>query len=166
MGGRPNGWSMFLRYFVELALPFETVDAELLGLPEEGIAGVARDANDRGERLMAEVGFGPQNRRVQKQVRIEVGEVVRLSSKTVLPMSWRATGLQPLFPVLEADIEVAALGPNRTQLSINARYEPPFGVLGRAIDRALMHRVAEATVKDFLDCAAQGLQALASTCAE
>lgn len=157
---------MFLRYFVELALPFETVDAELLGLPEEWIPGVARDANDRGERLLAEVGFGPQNRRVQKQVRIELGEVVRLSSKTVLPMSWRATGLQPLFPVLEADIEVAALGPNRTQLSTNARYEPPLGALGRAIDRALMHRVAEATVKDFLDCVAQGLQARASTRAE
>jgi len=163
MGGRPNGWSMFLRYFVELALPFETVDAELLGLPEEWIPGVARDANDRGERLLAEVGFGPQNRRVEKQVRIELGEAVRLSSKTVLPMSWRATGLQPLFPVLEADIEVAALGPNRTQLSINARYEPPFRALGRAIDRALMHRVAEATVKDFLDRVAQGLQARVST---
>jgi hypothetical protein len=28
---------------------------------------------------------------------------------------------------------------------------PPLGALGRAIDRALLFRVAEATLKDFLD---------------
>jgi hypothetical protein len=26
-----------------------------------------------------------------------------------------------------------------------------MGVIGRALDRALLHRVAEATIKDFLD---------------
>lgn len=161
--GLSNGWRMFLRYFAELALPFEAIEAELLGLPEGWIPGVAREANERGERLLAEVGFGPLSRRIEKQVRIELGEAVRMSSKTVLPMSWRATGLQALFPVLEADIEVAALGPNRTQLSISGRHQPPLGALGRAIDRALLHRVAEATVKDFLDRLAQGLQARAST---
>jgi len=31
------------------------------------------------------------------------------------------------------------------------RYQPPLGVVGRTIDRVLLHRVAEATVKDFLD---------------
>jgi len=64
---------------------------------------------------------------------------------------WRATGAERLFPHLEADLEVAALGPSRTQLSISARYRPPMGAMGRALDRALLHRVAEATIKDFLD---------------
>jgi len=49
------------------------------------------------------------------------------------------------------DIEIAALGAMRTQLSMSARYRPPLGMIGRALDKALMHRVAEATVKDFLD---------------
>ena len=39
----------------------------------------------------------------------------------------------------------------RCQLAISARYDPPLGAVGRAIDRALLARVAEATVKDFLD---------------
>jgi hypothetical protein len=34
---------------------------------------------------------------------------------------------------------------------MSARYRPPLGMIGRALDKALMHRVAEATVKDFLD---------------
>ena len=56
-----------------------------------------------------------------------------------------------MFPHLDADIEVASLGADRTQLSISARYRAPMGALGRMLDRALLHRVAEATVKDFLD---------------
>ena len=32
-----------------------------------------------------------------------------------------------------------------------ARYVPPLGAVGRVIDRAIMSRVAEATLKDFLD---------------
>ena len=43
------------------------------------------------------------------------------------------------------------MGEDRTQLAISARYRPPLGVLGRTVDRVLLHRVAEATVKDFLD---------------
>jgi hypothetical protein len=66
-------------------------------------------------------------------------------------MTWRATRPEGLFPQLDADIEVASLGAGRTHLSISARYRPPMGVVGRMLDRALLHRVAEATIKDFLD---------------
>ena len=66
-------------------------------------------------------------------------------------MTWKATGAQRLFPLLEADLEVAGLGATRTQLSISARYRPPMGSFGQVLDRALLHRVAEAALKDFLD---------------
>jgi hypothetical protein len=33
-----------------------------------------------------------------------------------------------------------------------------MGLLGRALDRALLHRVAEATAKDFLDRVGEALQ--------
>jgi hypothetical protein len=48
-------------------------------------------------------------------------------------------------------IEVGPLSEDRTQLAISARYRPPLGVVGQAIDWVLLHRVAEATLKDFLD---------------
>jgi hypothetical protein len=67
--------------------------------------------------------------------------------------------METLIPSLEADIELGELGPGRTQLSISARYTPPLGPLGHALDRALLHRVAEATVKDFLDRVAERLSA-------
>jgi hypothetical protein len=101
------------------------------------------------------VGFGPPGARLAKRVEIEFGEPIRLPSKTVLPMSWTPDGLESLLPRLDADIELGELGPERTQLSISARYTPPLGPLGRVLDRGILHRVAEATVKDFLDRAAQ-----------
>lgn len=34
---------------------------------------------------------------------------------------------------------------------MSARYVPPLGAVGRAMDRAVLFRIAEATLKDFLD---------------
>ena len=142
---------MFVRYFLDLAAPFENVEASLLDEPGTWVPGLLRDAEDRGERLLADVGFVLETRRIDKQVEVQLGTPYRIPSKTLLPMSWRATGSDRLFPQLDADLEVAALGRGRTQLSISARYRPPLGAAGRVLDRALLHRVAEATIKDFLD---------------
>jgi hypothetical protein len=149
---------MFIRYYLDLPIAFADVEVELLEQPEAWVPGLARDAASRGERLLAEVGFAVDDtHRLDKQVEIEFGDPHRLPTKTRLPMTWRATGAERLFPALDADLEVASLGPSRTQLSISARYKPPMGPLGRALDRALLHRVAEATAKDFLDRVGEAL---------
>ena len=142
---------MFVRYYLDIAASFQNVEAAILDDPEAWVPGLLRAAEDRGQRLLAEVGFAVDTRRIDKQVQIELGAPLRTPSKTALPMSWRATGPEGLFPQLDADIEVASLGADRTQLSISARYRAPIGAVGRLLDRALLHRVAEATVKDFLD---------------
>jgi hypothetical protein len=155
---------MFIRYYLDLEMPFEHAETALLAQPEAWVPGLARAAEDRGEHLLAEVGFSVDDEhRVDKQVEIEFGEPYRIPAKTLLPMAWHATGPEQLFPSLDADLEVAAMGPNRTQLSVSARYRPPGGVVGRALDRALLHRVAEATVKDFLDRVGETLKARADS---
>ena len=73
----------------------------------------------------------------------------------MIPLHWAAAGATGLFPSLDADLEIAPLGPDRTQLAMSARYVPPLGAVGRAIDRAVLFRVAEATLKDFLDHVAE-----------
>lgn len=155
---------MFVRYFLDLPKPFEEVQTALLASPETWVPGLARDAEDRGARLLAEVGFAlDEDRRVEKEVEIQLGEAYHLPSKALLPLTWRATGPRTLFPSLDADLEIASLGAHRTQLSISGRYRPPLGAVGRALDRAMLHRVAEATVKDFLDRVGEILLAGAPT---
>jgi len=150
-GLSPHPGSMFVRYYLDLPVAFDDVEASVFDSPSTWVPGMLEAAEDRGERLLAEIGFAVDARRIDKKVEIGLGEPHRLGSQTLLPMTWRATGLERLFPQLDADLEVAALGPRRTQLSISARYRPPLGMLGRAMDRAMLHRVAEATIKDFLD---------------
>lgn len=141
---------MFARYFVELEMPPEQVEQALSRDPRLWLPGLAEKANHRGDRLLAEVGFG-EAIRIKRAVVIELGQPTRAASKTVFPLRWAATGSVGPFPALDADLEVAPLGPGRTQLAMSARYAPPFGTLGRVIDRAVLSRVAEATLKDFLD---------------
>jgi hypothetical protein len=148
---------MFVRYYVELVLPAGQVEQALLGAPAGWLSALAGQAQQRGDGLLTEVGVGPLGARLGRRVRVQPGEPVRFPSMTSLPLTWEPVGMEGLLPRLEADIEVGPLGENRTQLAISARYRPPLGVLGRTVDRVLLHRVAEATVKDFLDRVGQAI---------
>jgi hypothetical protein len=142
---------MFVRYYMELPLPARQVEHAMFDAPAEWLSTVAGEAQRRGDHLLTEVGVGPLGPRLGRRVTIQVGEPVRFPSMTTLPLTWEPLGLDGVLPRLEADIELGSLGEDRTQLAISARYRPPLGALGRTVDRVLLHRVAEATVKDFLD---------------
>lgn len=140
---------MFLRYFVELNLPAEQAKARLLDSPSRWLPAMADGALKRAEPLLAEVGVGPAGLRVTRRVVVRLGEPVEFPSRLSVPMTWEPGGR--LLPRLDGELELGPLGKTRTQLSISGRYEPPLGVVGRTVDRIALHRVAEATVKDFLD---------------
>ena len=145
---------MFARYFVEIAADPETVEAALMDDPKSWLPGLATHANERGDDLLAAVGFG-EAVHVRRTVGLQLGEPVRAATKTVVPLHWTADGAVGLVPEMHADLEIAPLAPGRCQLAMSARYDPPLGVVGRALDRAVLFRVAEATIKDFLDRVAE-----------
>jgi hypothetical protein len=147
---------MFVCYYLELPIPPARVEQALLGSPA-WLSELAGEAQQRGDVLLAEVGVGPLGPRLGRRVAVRLGEPVAFPSMTSLPMTWEPIGMDGLFPRLDADLEIGPLGEDRTQLAISARYRPPLGVLGQAIDRVLLHRVAEATVKDFLDRVGQAI---------
>ncbi|HEY8678377.1 MAG TPA: hypothetical protein VIN39_07075 [Candidatus Dormibacteraeota bacterium] len=151
--------NIFIRYYVELAHPMPDLERVLFRAPSSWLPDLAQSADERGQRLLTEVGFRLEGHRIVKKVLIAVGDPVRSSARTWLPISWQATGPSGLFPVLDGDFEIATLGAQRTQLAFSARYRPPLGLIGRAVDRALLSRVAEATVKDFVDRIAERLNA-------
>ncbi len=151
--------TVFIRYYVELAHPMPNLERSLLQAPSSWLPNLAENADVRGQRLLTEVGFPMDGHRIVKRISIGLGDPVRSSARTWIPISWQATGPSGLFPVLDGDLELATLGAERTQLAFSARYRPPLGLIGRMVDRALLSRVAEATIKDFVDRIAERLDA-------
>lgn len=79
-------------------------------------------------------------------------ELARRGGVAVLTLRWQATGaVGGLFPVLDADLTLIPHGENATLLGLDGVYGPPAGAFGAALDRALLHRIAAATVRSLLN---------------
>jgi hypothetical protein len=156
--GRRHTARMFLRYYVELDLPTPQAQTLLLDAPITWLPALADQAIQHAEPLLAETGIivGPPHLHLTRHVTVHLGHPIQFPSKLSLPMTWEPHGW--LLPRLDAELELGTLGSHRTQLAINGRYDPPLGTVGRTIDRLALHRIAEATIKDFLDRLASTLQ--------
>jgi hypothetical protein len=143
---------VFLRYYVTIGRSSEEVETALAGGVENWMPALVQQANGHGMRLLSELGFHVGKSRVQRRIEVKVGRPQRTGlGPTLVPIQWRAASATWLFPALDGQLEIAGLGPTTTQLGLSASYEPPLGLVGKFADRALLHRVAELTVKDFLD---------------
>ncbi len=113
-----------------------------------------------GEELRAKV--GPTVGGHAKEVRLIVGSAEIHRTGLVYPISWTAVGAQSLFPKLTGELVLSHVGPEQTRLSLEATYQPPLGPLGRVVDRVVLGRVAESTVKNWVDQLAGALNAESS----
>jgi len=89
---------------------------------------------------------------MSKLVRVQFREPVRHGAVTLLTLRWEATGAGgALFPVFDADIILVPDGDDATLIGLDGVYRPPGGALGAAVDKAILHRVAAATVRSLLN---------------
>lgn len=128
-----------------------------------GLNPVSRSAYEHGLRSLIRVGPLGDALGASKLVEVRFLEPVDRDGVTTVGLRWEATGpAAGLFPVLDANITLTADGACRTKISFAGAYRAPLGRLGAGLDRAVMHRVADATICTLLaDLAA----ALASPCA-
>lgn len=153
---------MFLKAVTELAIDFEAVRAAMLTRPERWLGGLAEAAGEDHERLLVQVGLG--GGLLTRPATLTVGEPASLGDRVVsLPLRLRMADHAQLFPVLDGNLDAAWMGAGRTHLALAAQYDPPFGLLGRAADGTLLHRIAELVLQRLLEAAAARLAAL---CAE
>lgn len=95
---------------------------------------------------------------VRKRVNVEFGEPARLASWAVVPIQWRPTFAQKLLPVMNGRVAVEPVSKDETRLIVSGMYEPPLGKIGEQLDQALMHNVAEGTVKELAQVIAARLE--------
>lgn len=139
---------MLVRYFTDLNAPHDHVEGVLARFESE-MAVHATDAYREGESLHQRLEAGPGV--PAKSVLLHVGQARIRRDGTAFPVTWRATGPTILFPRMQADLVVAPIGSRSTSLVFEGTYEPPFGFVGGAFDRLVMNRLAEMTVKIWVD---------------
>jgi len=72
------------------------------------------------------------------------------SPVTSLLLEWQAKSMPGLFPFMRAEFAIYPLTPNETQLDFLGYYEPPFGMVGKAMNAIVFYRIAEVSVHRFV----------------
>jgi hypothetical protein len=139
---------MFLADQVIVEADFDAARGGLAQLAATGaLFGSAQDAYGGATAGFARVGLAGLSR----LVRVQACELAGATDSAGLAIRWEAAGSgSGLFPVLDADLRLAPTGDHLTLLTLTGAYRPPFGRAGEAVDRAVLHRVAAATVRNFL----------------
>lgn len=138
---------MFVEYSAEIPMPMQLV-AEHLTAHAREMEGMGAVAYRRGEELRSRVGPGGL---LAKEVVIAIDPPMMSRRGLLIPVRWRATGAEALFPRLDGELVVSEADNGHTELRLQATYRPPLGSIGGLMDRVLLARLARATVSDWVD---------------
>lgn len=96
-------------------------------------------------------------------VRVQFGDLTTHGETAGLALRWEAAGPGGrLFPALDADITLAPAGEDAATMTLDGAYRPPLGSVGAGLDRALLHRAATATIRQFLALLVESITAQAT----
>ena len=139
---------MLVRYFTQADAPHWHVESTPSNLVGQ-LTGNAETAYREGEELRQRL--QPIDIAPAKEVLLRIGTARIRRDGVAYPITWRATGPTGLFPRMTAELVVSPVGSERASVVFEGTYDPPLGILGEAIDRTLLNRLAELTVKSWVD---------------
>jgi hypothetical protein len=131
-------------------------------LTESGswLPGLVKDAADR---LVTDLRVRFKGVHLARSIAVEVSPPTVYPGRCEICVAWKAAETSAFFPELGGVFELVAMDANRSRLSFEGSYEPPGRALGQVTDRALMHRVADGSVRDFVRRTARTLTSRAET---
>jgi hypothetical protein len=146
-----------IRLYAYVNQPYEVVRRALRDRPLELFQQATNSAATRAHSVAANLRVGVGSVEVGVRISIHVHGVreeegvAGLSPVTRVKLGWEAATAPGFFPLMSAELSAWPLSASETQLEIEGLYEPPLGVVGTAIDAAVGHRIAEASVHRFLE---------------
>lgn len=151
-GRRGGTTKKHIHLYNTVLLPYQSVRKllrhhadEVLQIPlDQSLAGV--------HEITTPLEFPVAGINVVKEAVLHVGEYADLPGRIPmgrLELRWEPSDNAALFPLIEADLEVEPIDAERTMVSLLGLYQPPLGRLGEAVDRIMMHRLAEAAFERF-----------------
>ena len=146
---------MFVGDEVPLDVSFTAAQTRLVKLIRDGLLGRAsQEAYSDGMTGLARVGptgSVPSLPSLSRLLQVRFRELKASDDSARLALRWEATGPGgELFPALDADITLTPAGNHSTALTLTGAYRPPLGTVGAELDRAILYRVAAATIRAFL----------------
>jgi hypothetical protein len=117
----------------------------------DGLSAASQQAYEGGLEHLVRVGPLGAIPGISKRVRVSFVEPVYRDDGMTLGVRWEATGVAGgLFPVLDGDVRLTSVDEHTTELALVGSYRPPLGGLGAGLDKAILSKVAEATMKALL----------------
>jgi hypothetical protein len=157
---------MFVGDEVVLEVGFVAAQARLANLTRGSLLSASKDAYGEGISGLARVGPLGSAPGLSRLVEVHVRDLATSDHSAGLALRWEATGPGgQLFPALDADLTLRSTGEQTTSLALVGAYRPPLGALGAGLDRAILHRVAAATIRSFLNSVADAIVHPASAAA-
>ncbi len=146
---------MFIRHSVHIDRPVAACTEALMSGPRKWFPRLT-------DKSVGSVGVHIAGVPVRKRVAVTVGEPVKTATWTVIPLDWKATFPEHLFPSMTGKIELAPVDKNVSRLTVSGMYEPPLGKLGKQLDETMMQGIADATVKELAEAIAKRIEAAVS----
>lgn len=147
--------SQELHLQLEIGKPYNELEARLQAGPAEWLPGFERD----GDRITGELVYEQGGTRIRRRTEVRVGPIQRFAYGVTVQISWKGARHPEIYPELDGHLRLERRQPSGSSLRFDARYTPPAGRIGATVDRALMHHVAESSVRGFLTGVAELLSA-------
>ena len=153
-----------VRSFDYVNHPYERVR---VALKENALAifqSATNSAAARAQSVAAELHVDLGGIAVSTDIKIQVTGIdeeakdANASPVTRLRLEWQAASMPGFFPLMKGELSVYPLTSSETQLDFSGVYEPPFGALGKTMNAVAGHRIAEASVRRFIDDVASYLR--------
>jgi hypothetical protein len=96
---------------------------------------------------------------VSRSLRLELGVLTLKQQEARMPVYWEAETRPKFFPTMRGELMAVPVGEEETGLSLSRAYRPPLGIFGRVLDRLVGFRVAQLTMRWFLEDLARYLEA-------
>ena len=134
---------MYVESCARLELPFDEAGGRLLSVRPES-----------RRRMVVPLAGLP----VGKEVEVELDDPYEGDGAVSLPLRWRPTWPAAAYPSFDGELELTRLSDGSAELWLLGRYQPPLGAVGRALDRAFLHAVANDAIRQVLEAMASRLQ--------
>jgi hypothetical protein len=140
----------FVQDFKVIDLPYDQVASCFVSGVENLFEAGLGPARAESERLGSKVAPVKWPTVLGPTLELRQGPLRNAGNVLLAAFSWE-TGEMSLIPCFDADVELAPFGSQQTSITLRGRYDPPLDAFGLRGQEALVQRLAESTLRAFLD---------------